>query len=61
MRPVVRISGYMRVTFSSVGTYCVMMKRPLPRTKRSMCMVGVPSGAASLHGHWMLPSLSSLA
>jgi hypothetical protein len=23
--------------------------------KPPTCMIGVPSGAASLHGHWMLP------
>jgi hypothetical protein len=50
-RPVVSSSGKRRVTFSSVGTYWVIMKRPLPRTKPSTCMVGVPSGAASLQGH----------
>ena len=44
---------------SSVGMYSVSMKRPLPRTNCSMCMMGVPSGASSLHGHWMLPSSSS--
>jgi hypothetical protein len=37
------------------------MKRPLPRTKPSTCMIGVPSGAASLHGHCTLPTSSSLA
>ena len=26
-----------------------------------MCMIGVPSGAASLHGHWTLPTSSSFA
>jgi hypothetical protein len=31
----------------------------LPRANASTCMIGVPSGALSLHGHWMLPSLSS--
>ncbi len=51
-------SGYFRVLRSSVGTYSVMTKRPLPRTNSSTCMTGVPSGALSLHGHWMLPSRS---
>ncbi|MCY1222326.1 hypothetical protein D9M72_344160 [compost metagenome] len=55
----VRISGKARVIFSVVGTYLVMMNLPLPRTKASICMVGVPSGASALHGHWMLPSWSS--
>ncbi|MNT34248.1 hypothetical protein D3C72_1702180 [compost metagenome] len=55
----VRISGYLRLTFSSVATYLVMMNLPLPRTKASTCMVGVPLGASALHGHWMLPSASS--
>ncbi len=61
MRPVVRISGNCAFTFSLVGTYSVMKKRPLPRTNSPMCMVGVPCGAASLQGHWMLPSSSSLS
>jgi len=35
------------------------MKLPLPRTKVPICMIGVPSGALSLHGHWIEPSSSS--
>ena len=39
---------------SSVGTYSVSMNWPLPRTKRSTCMIGVPVGrrvvARPLHG-----------
>jgi len=31
-------------------------ERPLPRTNSSLCHDRRPSGAASLHGHWMLPS-----
>ena len=46
---------------SSVGTYSVITNLPLPRTKPSMCMTGVPSGAFSLHGHCTEPSSSSLA
>ena len=49
--PVVRRSGNRGPTRSSVAMYSVGIKRPLPRTKRSTCMIGVPSGAASLHGH----------
>ena len=59
--PVVSSSGKRRVLRSSVGTYLVIMKRPLPRTNWSMCMMGVPSGASSLHGHCRLPSRSSLS
>ena len=40
----VRISGYLRLVRSSVGTYGVSTKRPLPRTNVSMCMIGVPFG-----------------
>lgn len=58
MRPVVKSNGKRRVLRSSVGTYLVIMNLPLPRTKASMCMIGVPSGAPSLHGHCRLPSLS---
>ena len=61
MRPVVRISGNLPVVRSSVGTNWVIMKRPLPRTNPPMCITGVPSGAFSLHGHWMLPSSSILS
>ncbi len=61
MRPVVRISGNFALTFSAVGTYSVSMNLPLPRTNWSMCIVGVPCGAVSLHGHCTLPSQSSLA
>ena len=61
MRPVVSSSGNLRVTFSSEGTYLVMTNLPLPRTNASTCMIGVPSGIASLHGHWMLPSRSILS
>jgi len=53
---VVRISGKRLVERSLVGTYSVGQNLPLPRTNCSTCMVGVPSGAWSLHGHWMLPS-----
>ena len=35
-------------------------ERPLPRTKPSTCMIGVPSGAASLHGHWIAAELVEL-
>ena len=38
--PVVSSSGKRRVLRSSVGTYLVIMKRPLPRTNWSMCMMG---------------------
>ncbi len=58
MRPVVRISGKRRFVRSSVGTKGVATKWPLPRTNEPMCMIGVPSGAFSLHGHWTLPTLS---
>ena len=40
-----RISGNLRVVRSSVGTYGVSTKRPLPRTNPSTCMIGVPVGA----------------
>jgi len=42
---------------SSVATYSVMTNLPLPRTKPSICITGVPSGAAALHGHWILTEL----
>ena len=58
MRPVVSSSGKRGPTFSSVGTYSVIMKLPLPRAKPPICMTGVPSGAFSLHGHWTEPTLS---
>ena len=51
MRPVVRISGKRGPVRSSVGTNSVIMNLPVPRTNRSTCMIGVPSGAAALHGH----------
>ena len=57
----VRISGKRAPVRSSVGTNSVSMKRPLPRTNLPTCMIGVPSGAASLHGHWIEPSRSILA
>jgi hypothetical protein len=44
MRPVVSSSGKRGPVRSSVGTYSVRMNLPLPRTKPSMCMTGVPSG-----------------
>ena len=43
--------GKRSVVRSSVGTNSVIMNLPLPRTKRSICMIGVPSGAFSLQGH----------
>ncbi len=46
-------------TFSSVATYSVIMKLPLPRAKPPICMTGVPVGAFSLHGHWTEPTFSS--
>ena len=55
----VRSSGKRGPTFSSVATYSVIRNLPLPRTKPPMCMTGVPSGAFSLHGHWIEPSSSS--
>ena len=58
IRPVVSSSGKRGPTFSSVGTYSVMQKLPMPRTKPPMCITGVPSGALSLHGHWTEPSAS---
>src|SRR3546814_15042548 len=61
IRPVVSKSGNLRVLRSSEGTYLVIMNFPLPRTNSSMCMMGVPSGAASLQGHCRLPMRSSLA
>ncbi|OIQ88744.1 hypothetical protein GALL_293490 [mine drainage metagenome] len=61
MRPVVRINGNLRLVRSSVATNGVSTKCPFPRTNPSACMVGVPSGAESLHGHCRLPTLSSLA
>ena len=61
MRPVVRISGNLPVVRSSVGINWVIMKLPLPRTNPPMCITGVPSGALSLQGHWMLPSSSILS
>ena len=58
-RPVVRISGKRRVTFSSLATYCVGRKRPLPRTKPPTCMIAVPaSSVVSLQGHCTLPRRS---
>ena len=57
----VRISGYFALTFSVVGTYSVSRNLPLPRTNSPTCIVGVPFGCSSLHGHWMLPSSSILA
>ena len=57
----VRSSGKRSVVRSSVGTYSVIMNLPLPRTKPPTCMIGVPSGALSLQGHWMLPSSSILS
>ncbi|MNN59292.1 hypothetical protein D3C81_1743990 [compost metagenome] len=56
----VRINGNFLLTFSPLPKYLVLMKRPLPRTNSSMCMVGVPSGASALQGHWMLPPNSSI-
>ena len=46
MRPVVSSSGKRGPVRSSVGIYSVMTNLPLPRTKPSMCMTGVPSGAS---------------
>ena len=43
------------------ATYSVMTNLPLPRTKPSICMTGVPSGAFSLHGHCTEPSSSSFS
>ena len=60
MRPVVSSSGYLRVARSLVGTNSVTKNLPLPRTNCPTCIVGVPSGAASVHGHWMLPSAIEL-
>ena len=54
----VRISGKRLVERSLVGTYSVGQNLPLPRTNWCTCMVGAPSGAASLYGHWMVPSRS---
>ena len=54
-------SGKRGPVFSSVGTYSVITNLPLPRTKPPMCMIGVPSGAFSLHGHWTEPSSSSFS
>ncbi len=45
MRPVVSSSGKRGPVFSSVGTYSVTTKLPMPRTKPPICIVGVPSGA----------------
>ena len=58
MRPVVSSSGKRGPVFSSVATYSVRMNLPLPRTKPPMCMIGVPSGAFSLHGHCTEPIFS---
>ena len=60
IRPVVRISGKRRVLRSSVGTNGVGTNLPRPRVNDSTCMIGVPCGASSSHGHWMLPTSSSL-
>ncbi len=54
-------SGKRGPVLSSVGMYSVTTKCPLPRTKPPTCMTGVPSGALSLHGHWMEPRRSSLS
>ena len=59
--PVVKSSGKRGPVRSSVATYSVIMNLPLPRTKPSMCMTGVPSGAFSLQGHCTEPSRSSLS
>jgi hypothetical protein len=61
MRPVVSNSGKRGPVFSSVATYSVRMNLPLPRTKPSMCISGVPSGALSLQGHWTDPIVSSFS
>ena len=61
MRPVVSRSGKRAPVRSSVGMNSVSMKRPLPRTNRSTCMTGVPSGAAALQGHCSEPMVSSLS
>ena len=41
------------------GPFSYAPLRPL--TNSPTCMTGVPIGAWSLHGHWMLPSLSSFS
>ena len=43
------------------ATYSVMTNLPLPRAKPSMCMIGMPSGASSLHGHCTEPTSSSFS
>ena len=48
-----------RLVFSSVGTYSVRINMPFPRTNSSTCMIGVPSGIASLQGHCTDPFSSS--
>jgi hypothetical protein len=61
IRPVVKIKGNLRVTFSLVGTNSVTTNLPKPRVKDSTCMIGLPCGRSSLHGHWMLPKASNLS
>src|SRR5690606_37576377 len=52
LRHVVSSSGDIGVVRTFVGSYGVTRNRPLPRTNSSTCIVGVPSSAFSLHGHW---------
>ena len=59
IRPVVSSKGKRRVLRSSLGTYCVTINLPLPRTNSSTCIVSVPCGISSLHGHCTLPNSSS--
>ena len=51
-------SGKRGPVFSSVATYSVTMNLPLPRTKPSTCIVGVPSGFLALQGHCTEPCSS---
>ena len=60
--PAARVSGAAPShVYQAQGTYGVTLNMPLPRTNSPMCIVGVPLTALSLHGHWMLPSLSSFS
>jgi hypothetical protein len=61
IRPVVSNNGKRGPLRSSVGTYSVIMKRPRPRAKLSICITGVPEGAFTLQGHCTEPYLSSVS
>ena len=57
IRPVVSSSGNLRLA-RSVVAHIRSWQRSLCRAQIHRCMMGVPLGVSSLHGHWMLPSCS---